>query len=1534
MPTLNPQGSVIQLNLNAGGAATIVPLTGGGFAAVYKVRGGADVFRLFDDTYTPITGEVSITSQDNIIPTAITLSDGRFLVAWVQPDRTIHASIWNANGTLSVSPFLAGTASDLTFGLSVPRIVKGPDGGFILTWQDNGTVEGVIKPLVIQAFTASGVAAGTPSLVAAPTVTGAADVSINDFQVAKLAGGGSVIVAQIVADGNTSIWYSKNGAAFVMVAGSETQYTYINPQVAALTGGGFVVTYDFVNPANVGTTNPDSNWTTGGTVYTDHNTHHDFAIGTTITTTRNGDFAVNPSVITALADGGFVVSFEPLQSPLGDGYLVDTQRFDSFGQAIGPVVLTTPQGFQPGIATATNNAVLTTFQYGDNIYLQAYDPSGISFSLEPAGSSFGFNSVVSANSPGVSVLSNGGYVIVYQESTSWLTFLGIDYGGNTKAYAQIYDASRNPVGNTFRVADNAKQPVVAAQSDGTFLVTWVVGNKIKATLYNNDGSVARRAFDLVTGSSDHALLNPGVAATSDGGYLLAYETNVGDTLGSHQLTIQRLDGTGHLLGTALSQTYAPTNPLTPPRIAALEQLLFGTAAVLGAGNTIFVNIFTGNTILTGSAGIDGQPGAQSFTAGAGVAATSQFQVSGGEDGTIRRSSEIISLHDGDIVVAWDEKSPTDATWRVVGQVMTPAGQVRGTPFTIVSALPANSDPGKIALASLPDGGFVVTYDSGNASLASQRFSATGGMIGTPSLLTQAGNTGAVTTALSDGTVLLVSLTGQANVGNLVGQAFTIPPLNLIWTGTGGADLGAGGNWDTQAAPDSSHTTQFALANGGTLTGTAAAASAAFTGTGNWLLNNATLGLVGTLSDQSHVTVNGGGLTASGAASVSALTGAALGVSGGAQVVVRGATIGAGAGESGGVVVTAGTFAVTGLTTLGLNTGGQGALTVSGTGARATGTGAMIVGNAGMGALSVLNGGVVNTNTGAVDAVGAVIGSASGGSGSSVNVSGTGSSWQIGGSLVVGNAGFGQLTLSQGATVTAGGLDEAAAAGGNAAISVVGVNSLLNLTGNLIVGDQSAGGLNILGGGAVVAVNADIGLGAGGTGNIDLEGAGSHLTISGTTVNGVFTGGNLNIGVVGAGVLTLGMGATLSVFNELKVGAHGHIINLGGASDPQTLTAQAGGTIDFAPADFANVVILNDGVFNENNANGTVATPLITHGTTGTGGKIQINTGASLVLNANTVDVGQTIAFADNTGTLVIGQRVVAGNPGTAPTIPLGSLNVLPNFHAAIQNYANVAKLGDQIRFNGLTVGNAVASGNTVTVFDNGGTSQGSLSFITLAGAADPVAAAAAAAQIACYAAGTRIATTRGPASVECIRPGDVVCTVLGGDTAEVIWVGHRTVDCRNHPDPAKVWPVRVSANAFGRGMPAADLMLSPDHAVYVDKVLIPIRLLVNGRTVRQVPVDRITYHHVELDRHDVMLANGMPAESFLDTGNREQFINGGDVVALHPDFSARLWEMNGCAPLVLTGPVLEKARRRLTAEPARRKRRALDTAVPETGSSR
>jgi hypothetical protein len=185
-----------------------------------------------------------------------------------------------------------------------------------------------------------------------------------------------------------------------------------------------------------------------------------------------------------------------------------------------------------------------------------------------------------------------------------------------------------------------------------------------------------------------------------------------------------------------------------------------------------------------------------------------------------------------------------------------------------------------------------------------------------------------------------------------------------------------------------------------------------------------------------------------------------------------------------------------------------------------------------------------------------------------------------------------------------------------------------------------------------------------------------------------------------------------------------------------------------------------------------------------------------------------------------------------------------------------------------------------------------------------------AAAVPCFAKGTRILTLAGEVAVEDLCIGDRVMT-HDQRSLPIVWLGRRRVNCRHHPNPRTVWPVRIAAGAFGPCCPGRDLFLSPDHAVFIDDVLIPVKHLINGCTIAQVPTDAVTYYHVELPAHDVLLAEGLPAESYLDTGDHSNFANGGGSVTLHPNFSQLTWEASGCAPLVVTGPALNSIRARL-----------------------
>ncbi len=188
---------------------------------------------------------------------------------------------------------------------------------------------------------------------------------------------------------------------------------------------------------------------------------------------------------------------------------------------------------------------------------------------------------------------------------------------------------------------------------------------------------------------------------------------------------------------------------------------------------------------------------------------------------------------------------------------------------------------------------------------------------------------------------------------------------------------------------------------------------------------------------------------------------------------------------------------------------------------------------------------------------------------------------------------------------------------------------------------------------------------------------------------------------------------------------------------------------------------------------------------------------------------------------------------------------------------------------------------------------------------------------ACFAAGTRIRTERGDVAIETLRAGEDWAITASGHAARIVWIGHRRTELARHPRPWDVMPVRIAAHAFGPGVPARDLLVSPDHAIFHDGLLVPARQLLNGASIAQERHERVTWYHVELEWHDAILAEGLATESYLDTGNRSAFDNGGPVRDLHADFAARtatarrIWAEQGMAPLVEDGPIVASLRAEL-----------------------
>jgi hypothetical protein len=142
----------------------------------------------------------------------------------------------------------------------------------------------------------------------------------------------------------------------------------------------------------------------------------------------------------------------------------------------------------------------------------------------------------------------------------------------------------------------------------------------------------------------------------------------------------------------------------------------------------------------------------------------------------------------------------------------------------------------------------------------------------------------------------------------------------------------------------------------------------------------------------------------------------------------------------------------------------------------------------------------------------------------------------------------------------------------------------------------------------------------------------------------------------------------------------------------------------------------------------------------------------------------------------------------------------------------------------------------------------------------------------CFCAGTRIATPAGEVPVEQLKQGDMVLTAHNGPRA-IAWIGEGKVLAARGKRSAAT-PVIVRKGALGPDVPKRDLHVTKGHSLYLDVVLIPVEFLINHRSILwDDRAQEVHVFHVELETHDVLLADGALAESYRDDGNRWLFQN-------------------------------------------------------------
>ena len=154
----------------------------------------------------------------------------------------------------------------------------------------------------------------------------------------------------------------------------------------------------------------------------------------------------------------------------------------------------------------------------------------------------------------------------------------------------------------------------------------------------------------------------------------------------------------------------------------------------------------------------------------------------------------------------------------------------------------------------------------------------------------------------------------------------------------------------------------------------------------------------------------------------------------------------------------------------------------------------------------------------------------------------------------------------------------------------------------------------------------------------------------------------------------------------------------------------------------------------------------------------------------------------------------------------------------------------------------------------------------------------------CFARGTMIRTPEGERRIEHLRQGDLVVTLDSG-IQPIHWIGSKTVRATGAQAP-----VRFARGTIGNDR---DLLVSPQHRMLLssrwaarqfgrEQVLAPAEALVDDFRVSVVYGGVVAYHHMMFDRHQIVIANGAPSESFhpggigldtLDTRARESLFD-------------------------------------------------------------
>ncbi|MBS1000321.1 Hint domain-containing protein [Acetobacter persici] len=391
--------------------------------------------------------------------------------------------------------------------------------------------------------------------------------------------------------------------------------------------------------------------------------------------------------------------------------------------------------------------------------------------------------------------------------------------------------------------------------------------------------------------------------------------------------------------------------------------------------------------------------------------------------------------------------------------------------------------------------------------------------------------------------------------------------------------------------------------------------------------------------------------------------------------------------------------------------------------------------------------------------------------------------------------------------------------------------------------------------------------------VTLDSSGNAVTVSGT-VQGDWGNADNAINalvITGTHPVTLSGTGTLLVHGTVTANNHtiidGMTTNVQSSVSGGTITIQGGGTL-IAQSVSSNIV------FGQT--------------TSGTSNTLQLNTSSASLTSVANLSPGDVIDFVGNTWDLPVswqkkseGTYTLLGKTGDTLIASVtfakksdGTSYIPADFHAA-----NTTVLYSGNPSQALTLESdesSYAPDNSGKVPDSGSSSQ---SF-----------------SLACFLPDSMIETPAGDIAVEMLRRGDHLIAYVDGSpiTRSIVWTGYQHVTVQpGLPDDEAGYPVRILKDAISDGVPYKDMLITPEHCLFFGAAFIPVRMLVNGRSIfYDRTISSYTYYHVETAEHSIIRADGVLTESYLDTGNRNSFVQDSKVVAIHAGVTCKEKEVS------------------------------------------